>query len=180
MNYTQISTDDLSLICEVCNSSELELISFGKINNKVICAGCIKKYDLKDIDNIIEKMRSEKIDLFQKEFYIEVDSNYEIKNDGNSYDSEELSVLMEYTNNVLELKYEISRKLAIEKILNIEIVDLKNKIIFNDDKKLVDSLNHKTQHLEEIQNKIYKQKNVLTKMISLDVYQAINYYKFHK
>ncbi len=180
MNYTQISTDDLSLICEICNISELELVSFGKINNRVICTECINKNDLKDIDNIIEKLRSEKIDQFQKEIYKEIDSIYQIKDDGNSYDSEELGVLMENTNNILKLKLELSQKLAIEKMLNIEIVNLKDKIIFNQDKKLIDSLNHKTQHLEEIQNKISKQKAVLAKVISLDAYQAISYYKFHK
>lgn len=170
-NYNEIFTDDLSLVCEICHRSELELIAFGSINKRVICDKCIQEHNLKDIDNILDNQRSERIDKLAKEIYKKIDSEYEVQDD-EKYDAEELHKVMEYTNIILTLKNELSRELAIHEILQQEINNI--------DSKLVQDLDTKIKFSDELLSKIERKKNLLLKISRLGVYQGISHYKFFK
>jgi hypothetical protein len=174
-NFNIISTNDLSLKCEICSVSELDLITFGSINGRHICLNCIKKYDLKDIDSILNNERSKIIEKVRKEIYNKIDEEYFTPENDDSFGAEDLGKIMEYINIILEIKYKLSEIMAINEVLSNEIIELNNANNCNSE-----ILNFKKNYQTELSEKILRGKSLLQKVLSLGVYQGINHYRFFK
>ena len=166
------SANSWSLVCEICNGNGLEAVQFGCVQGRNICLTCIQKYDLKSTDSTLDEERSQVIDKIRKEIDEVINEEDVLRENLNSCDSEELSKMVEYLNIICEAKYKLSEMIAIDSVLEKEILKLR-RAAHGDPK----SLSQKVNRHKDISENIITDKHLLDKILKLGVCEGLNYYK---